>query len=64
MSRHKTPGRGGSAPAGDAPKVPTLIRLDPALKERARELVGSRGLSPRIEDLLREWVAAQSSRDP
>lgn len=40
MTRHQTPGRGGSAPIGDQPRVGVSLTLDAevleALKERAK----------------------------
>jgi len=60
MSRHKTPGRGGSAPAGDRPKRPVAITLDCDVHEAARQRVGPRGLSAEVERLLREANEART----
>ena len=52
LSRHRTPGRGGSAPMGPRPKTRVNVSLDTDVLERTRERVGPRGLSPEIERLL------------
>lgn len=53
VSRHKTPGRGGSAPIGNAPRVPVRVTLDRELLARARAAYGPRGLSEALNRLLR-----------
>ena len=51
--RYKTPGRGGSAPAGDRPKRVVHLTVDCDVVDAARKRVGPRGLSGEVERLLR-----------
>gem|GEM_PF-6850694 len=60
--RFKTPGRGGSAPAGDRPKRVVHLTVDCDVVDAARKRVGPRGLSGEVERLLREANETPTSR--